>query len=151
MYESFLISQLSHQVATSILSFSFNISPSNEYSGLISFRIVWFVLLVVQGTLKNLLQHHSWKTSVLQHSAFLMVQLSHLYTATGKTRALTRQTFVSKVMSLLCNMLSRLVTAFLLRSKCLLISWLQSLSAVILEPQKRKFVTASTFSPFYLP
>ena len=138
-------------MATSILSFSFNISPSNEYSGLISFRIVWFVLLVVQGTLKNLLQHHSWKTSVLQHSAFLMVQLSHLYTATGKTIALTRQTFVSKVMSLLCNMLSRLVTAFLLRSKCLLISWLQSLSAVILEPQKRKFVTASTFSPFYLP
>ena len=106
-------------------SFSFSISPSNEYSGLISFRIDWFDLLAVQGTLKSLLQHHSSKASILQCSSFSMVQLSHLYMTTGKNIALTRQTFVSKVMSLLFNMLSRLVIAFLSRSKCLLISWLQ--------------------------
>ena len=109
-------------------SFSFNISPSNEYSGLISFRMDWMDLLAVQGTLKNLLQHHSSKASVLQHSAFFIVQLSlsHPYMTTGKTIALTRQTFVDKVMLLLFNMLSRLVTTFLPRSKRLLISWLQS-------------------------
>ena len=117
-------------------SFSFSIGPSNEYSGLISFRIDWFDLVAVQGTLKNLLQHHSSKTSVLWHSALFMVQLSHPYMTTGKTIALTRRTFVGKVMSLLFNMLSRFVIAFLPRSKCLLISWLQSLSAVILEPKK---------------
>ena len=110
-------------------------SPSNEYSGLISFRIVWFDLLTVQGTLKSLHQHHSSKASVL-HSAFFIVQLSHPYMTTGKTIALTRQTFVGKVTSLLFNMLSRLDIAFLLRSKHLLISWLQSLSAVILGPEK---------------
>ena len=128
-------------------SFSFSISSSKEYSRLISFRIDWFDLLAVQGTLKGLLQHHSVKTSILQHSALFMVQLSQPYMTTGKTIALTKQTFVGKVMSLLFNMLSRLVIAFLSRSKCLLISWLQSLSAVILEPKKRKSVTASTFSP----
>ena len=117
-------------------SFSFSINPSNEYSRLISFRIDWFDLLAVQGTLKSLLQHHSLKTSILQHSAFFIVQLSHPYMITGKTIALTRQTFVDKVMSLLSNMLSRVVIAFIPRSKCLLISWLQSPSAVILEPQK---------------
>ena len=117
-------------------SFSFSISPSNEYSGLISFTIDWLDLLSVQRTLKSLLQHHSSKASILQCSAFFMVQLSHPYMTTGKTTALTRQTFVGKVMSLLFNMLSRLVIAFLPRSKCLLISWLQSPSAVILEPQK---------------
>ena len=115
-------------------SFSFNISPSNEYSGLISFRMDWLDLLAVQGTLKSLLQHHSSKALVLQCSAFFIVQLSHPYMTTGKTIALTRQTFVSKVMSLLFNMLFRLVIAFLPGSKCLLISWLQSPSAVILEP-----------------
>ena len=117
-------------------SFSFSISPSSEYSGLISFRMDWLDLLAVQGSLKSLLQHHSSKASILQCSAFFMAQLSHPYTTTGKAIALTRQTFVSKVMSLLCNMLSRLVIAFLPRSKRLLISWLQSLSAVILEPRK---------------
>ena len=106
-------------------SFSFSISPSNEYSGLISLRIDWFDLLAVQGTLKNLLQHHSSKTAILWHSAFFMVQLSHPYMTTGKTTALTRQTFVGKVMSLLFNMLSMFVIAFLSRSKCLLILWLQ--------------------------
>ena len=106
-------------------SFSFSISPSNEYSGLISFRIEWFDLLEVQGTLKCLFQHHSLKASILWHSAFFIVQLSHPYMTTGKTIALTRQTFVGKVMSLLFNMLSRLVIAFLPRSKCLLITWLQ--------------------------
>ena len=111
---------------------SFSISPSSEYSGLISFRIDWFDLLAVQGTLKSLRQHYSSKTSILQCSAFFMVQLLHPYMTPGKTIALTRQTFVSKVMSLL----SRFVIAFLLRSKCLLISWLQSPSAVILEPPK---------------
>ena len=114
-------------------SFSFSISPSNEYSGLISFRIDWLDLLAVQRTLKSLLQHHSSKASTLWCSAFFMVQLSHPYMTTGKTIALTRQTFVSKVTSLLFNMLSSLVIAFLLRSKHLLISWLQSPSAVILE------------------
>ena len=117
-------------------SFSFSISPSSEYSGLISFRIDWFDLLAVQGTPKSLLQHHSSKVSILQCSAFFTVQLSYPYMTTGKTIALTRWTFVSKVMSLLFNMLSRLVIAFLPRSKCLLISWLKSPSAVILEPQK---------------
>ena len=117
-------------------SFSFSISPSNEYSGLISFKTDWFDLLSVQRTLKNLLQHHSSKASILWRSVFFMVQLSHPYMTTGENIALTRQTFVGKVMSLLFNMLSRLVIAFLPRSKCLLISWLQSPSAVILEPQK---------------
>ena len=116
-------------------SLSFRISPSNEYSGLISFRIDWFDLLTVQGTLQHL-QHHSSKASILWHSAFFIVQLSRPYMTIGKTIALTRQTFVGKVMSLLFNMLSRLVIAFLQRSKCLLISWLQSPSAVILEPKK---------------
>ena len=121
-------------------SFSFSISPSNEYSGLISLRIDWFDLLAVQGTLKNLLQHHNSKASILQHSAFFTVQLSHPYLTTGKTIALTRQTFVGKIMSLLFNILSRLVIAFFPRSNCLLISWLQSPSAVILEPKKKKKV-----------
>jgi len=124
-------------------NFSFSISPSNEYSGLISFRINWFDLLSVQETLKSLLQHHSLKTSILWRSAFFMVQLSHPHMTTGKTIALTRWTFVSKVMSLLFNMLSRVVIAFLPRSKGLLISWLQSLSTVILEPKKIKSVTVS--------
>ena len=117
-------------------SFSFNISPSNEYSGLISFRMDWLDLLVVQETLKSLLQHHSSKASILQHSAFFIVQLSHPYMTTGKTIALTRRTFVDKVMSLLFNMLSRLVKTCLPRCKRLLISWLQSPSVVILEPPK---------------
>ena len=117
-------------------SFSFNISPSNEYSGLISFRMDWLDLLAVQGTLKSLLQHYSSKASILRRSAFFTVQLSHPYMTTGKTIALTRWTFVGKVMSLLFNMLSRLVITFLPRSKRLLISWLQSPSAVILETQK---------------
>ena len=117
-------------------SFSFSISPSNEYSGWISFRMDWLDLLAVQGTLKSLLQNHSSKASVLQYSAFFMVQLLHPYLATGKTIALTRWTFVYKVMSLLFNTLSRLVIALLPRRKHLLISWLQSLSAVILEPKK---------------
>ena len=115
-------------------SFSFNISPSNEHLGLIFFRMNWFDLLAVQGTLKSLLQHHSSRASSLQHSTFFIVQLSHPYMTTGKTIALTRQTFVGKVMSLLFNILSRLVIDFLLKSKCLLISWLRSPSAVILEP-----------------
>ena len=117
-------------------SFSFSINPSNEYSGLISFRTDWLDLLAVQGTLKGLLQHHSLKASILRCSAFFIVQLSHPYMTTGKTIALTRWTFVDKVMSLLFNMLSRLVIAFLPRSKRLLISWLQSPSAVILELKK---------------
>ena len=119
-------------------SFRFSISPSNEHPGLISFRMDWLDHLAVQGTLKSLLQHHSSKASVLQCSAFFTVQLSHPYMTTGKTIALTRQTFVGKVMSLLFNMLSRLVITFLPRSKRLLISWLQSPSAVILEPKKLK-------------
>ena len=117
-------------------SFSFNLSPSKEHPGLISFRMGWLDLLAVQGTLRSLLQHHSSKASILRHSAFFTVQLSHPYMTTGKTIALTRWTFVGKVMSLLFNMLSRLVITFLPRSKRLLISWLQSLSAVILEPKK---------------
>ena len=117
-------------------SFSFSISPSNEYSELICFRMDWLDLLAVQGTLKSLLQHHSSKASVLWHSAFFIVQLSHQYVTTQKTIALTRWTFVGKVMSFLFNMLSRLVIAFLQKSNCLLISWLQSPSAVILELKK---------------
>ena len=128
-------------------SFSFNISPSNEYPGLISFRMDWLDLLAVQGTLKSLLQHHASKASILRHSAFFIVQLSHPYMTIGKTIALIRWTFVEKVMSLLFNMLSRLVITFLPRSKHLLISWLQSPSAVILEPRKIKSATVSTVSP----
>src|SRR5574339_194804 len=128
-------------------SFSFNISPSNEYPGLISFRMDWLDLSAVQGTLNSLLQHHSSKASILQPSAFFIVQLSHPYMTTGKTIALTRRAFVDKVMSLLFNMLSMLVITFLPRSKRLLISWLQSPSAVILEPQKIKSDTVSTVSP----
>ena len=116
-------------------SFSFNISPSSEHPGLISFRMDLLDILAVQGALKTLLQHHSSKASILQHSAFFIVQLSHPYMTTGKTIALTRSTFVGKVMSLLLNILSRLVITFIPRSKCLLISWLQSPSAVILEPK----------------
>ena len=118
-------------------SFSFSIIPYKEIPGLISFRMDWLDLLAVQGTLKSLLQHHSSKASIVQHSAFFTVQLSHPYMTTGKTIALTRRTFVGKVMSLLFNMLSRLVITFLLRGKRLLISWLQSPSAVILEPKNR--------------
>ena len=128
-------------------SFSFSISPSNKYAGLISFRMDWLDLLEVQGTLKSLLQHHSSKASVLQCSAFFTVQVSHPHITTGKTTASTRWTFVGKVISLLFNMLSTFVIAFLPRSKCLLISWLQSPSAVILEPKKIKSVTVSTVSP----
>ena len=123
-----------HQAAK-VLEFSFSISPSNEHPGLISFRMDWLDLLAVQGTLKSLLQHHCSKVSILQCSAFFMVQLSNPYMTTGKTIALTIWTFVSNVMSLLFNMMSRLVTAFLLRSKCLLISWLQSPSAGIMGPK----------------
>ena len=124
-------------------SFSFSISPSNEHPGLISFRMDWLDLLAVQGTLKSLLQHHSSEASILRCSTFFTVQLSHPFMTTGKTIALTRWTFVGKVISLLCNMLSRLVITFLPRSKRLLISWLQSPSAVILEPQKIKSDTVS--------
>ena len=131
------------------LSLSFSISPSNEYSGLISFMMDWLDLLAVQVTLKSLLQHHSSKASILWCSAFFMVRLSHPYMTTGKTIALTRQPFVSKVMSLLFNMLSRFVTAFLPRIKRLFISWLQSPSVVILEPRKIKSDTVSTVSPIY--
>ena len=129
-------------------SFSFSISPSNEHPGLISFRMGWLDLLAVQGTLKSLLQLHSSKASILQCSAFFTVQLSHPYMTTGKTIALTRRTFVGKVMSLLLNMLSRWVITFLPRSKRLLISWLQSPSAVILEPRKIKSDTVYTVSPY---
>ena len=122
-------------------------SPSNEYSGLISFKIDRLDLLAVQGTLDSLLQHHSSKAMILWHSAFFMVQLSHPYMMTGKNIAFTRWAFVGKVMSLLFNMQSRFVTAFLPRRKCLLISWLQSLSTVILEPKKINSVIVSTFSP----
>ena len=128
-------------------SFIFGISLSNEYSGLISFRIDWFDHFAVQGTLESLLQHLSSKASVLRHSAFFTIQLSHPYMTTGKTIALTRRTFVGKIMSLFFNMLARLVIAFLLRSKRLLNSWLQSPSAVILEPPKIKSDTVSTVSP----
>ena len=130
-------------------SFSFSISPSSEHPGLISFRIDWLELLAVQATLKSLLQHHGSKASILRHSAFFTVQLSHPYMTTGKTIALARQTFVGKVMSLLFNMLSRLVITFLPRSKHLLISWLQSPSAVILEPRKIKSATVSTVSHLF--
>ena len=128
-------------------SFSFNISPSNEHPGLISFRMDWLDLLAVQGTLSSLIQYHSSKASILWCSAFFIVQLSRPYMTPGKTIALTRWTFVGKVMSLLFNMLSRLVITFLPRSKHLLISWLQSPSAVILEPPKIKSATVSTVSP----
>ena len=127
-------------------SFSFNISSSSEHPGLISFRMDWLDFLAVQGTLKSLLQHHSLKTSILRCSVFFIVQLSHPYTTTGKTIALTRETFVGKVMSLLLNMLSRLVITFLPRSKHLLFSWLQPPSAVILEPKKIKSDTVYTVS-----
>ena len=127
--------------------FSFNISPSNEHPGLISFRMDWLDLLAVQGILKSLLQHHSSKASILQCSAFFIVQLSHPYMTTGKNIALIRWTFVGRVMYLLFNMLSRLFIAFLPRSKHLLISWLQSPSAVILEFKKIKSVTVSIVSP----
>ena len=129
-------------------SFSFSISPSNEYSGLISFRMDWLNLLAIQGTLKSLLQHHSSKASILRCSAFFIVQLSHPYMTTVKTVALTRQTFVGKVMSLFFNMLSRLIISFLPRSKHHLISWLQSPSAVIWESKKIKSVTVSIVSLF---
>ena len=128
-------------------SFSFSTSPSNEHPGLISFRMDWLDLLAVQGTLKSLLQHHSSKASILRRLAFFTVQLSHPYMTTGKTIALTTQTFVGKVMSLPLNMLSRLVITFLPRSKRILISWLQSPSAVILEPQNIKSDIVSTISP----
>ena len=128
-------------------SFCFSISLSSEYQGLISFRMDWLALLAVQGTLKSLLQHHSSKASILERSAFFTVQLSHPYMTTGRTIALTRRTFVDKVMSLLFNMLSRLLITFLPRSKCLLLSRLQSPSAVISEPQKIKSDTVSTLSP----
>ena len=128
-------------------SFSFSINPSNEYSGLISFRVDWFDLLAVQGTLKGLIQNHSSKTSILRCSAFFIVQLSHPYLTIGKAIGLTRWTFVGKVKSLLFNTLSRLVIAFLPTSKCLLITWLHSISAVILEPKKIKSVTVSIVSP----
>ena len=132
-------------------SFSFNISSSNEHSGLISFRMDWLDILAVQGTLKSLLQHHSSKASILWHSAFFILQLSYPYMTTGKTIALTRWTFVGKVMSLLFNMLSRLVITFLPRSKCLSVSWLQSPSAVILESPPQKFCHCFHCFPIYLP
>ena len=130
-------------------SFSFSISPSNEHPGLISFRMYWFDLLAVQGTLKSLLQHHSSKASILQHSAFFTVQLSHSFMTTGKTIALTRRTFVGKVISLLFNILSRLVITVLPRSRCLLISWLRSPSAVILGPKKRSLTLFALFSHLF--
>ena len=136
----------SHQVAK-VLEFQLQHQSFSEYSGLFSFRMDWLDLLAVQGTLKSLLQHHSSKASILQCSAFFIVQLSHPYVTTGKTIALTRWTFVGKIMSLLFNMLSRLVITLLPRSTCLLISWLQSPSAVVLERQKIKSATVSTVSP----
>ena len=132
-------------------SFSFTISPSNEHPGLIYSGMDWLDLLAVQGTLESLLQHHSSKASILWCLALFIVQLSHPYMTTGKAIALTRQTFVGKVMSLFFNMLSRLVIAFLTGSKCLLISWLRSPSAVILEPPKIKSATVSTLSPSIFP
>ena len=131
--------------------FSFHISSSNEHPGLISFRMDWLDLHTVQGIVKSLLQHHSSKSSILWCSAFFTVQISHPYKTTGKTIALTRQTFFDKVISLLFNMLSKLVITFLRRSKRILISWLQSPSAVILEPKKIKSDTVSIVSPIYLP
>ena len=143
------MSQLFPSGGQSIGSFSFSISPSNEYSGLIFFRTDWLDLLAVQGTLKSLLQHHSSKASILQRLAFFIVQVLHPYMTTGKTIALTRWILVGKVMSLILNMLSRLVITFLPRSNHLSISWLQSSSAVILEPPKINFVTLSiAFPPF---
>ena len=131
---------------------SFRISPSNEYSGLISFRIDWFDLLAIQGTLKSLFQHHNSKASILQCSAFFMVQLSHPHRTTGKTIALTIWTFVGKVLSLLFNMLPNVfVIVFLPKSRCLLILWLQSPSTVTLGPMKIKYATVSIFLPIYLP
>ena len=130
-------------------SFSFNISPSNEHPGLISFRMDWLDLLAVQGTLKSLLQHHNSKASIIWHSAFFIVQLSHSYMTTGKTIPLTIHTLVGKAMSLLFNMLSRLALTFLPRSKHLLISWLQSSCTVILEPRKIKPATVSTVSHLF--
>ena len=132
-------------------SFSFNISPTNQHPGLISFRMDWVDLLAVQGTLKSLLQHHCSKASILQRSAFFIVQLSHPYMTTGKTIALTKRTFVDKVMSLLFKMLSRLVITFLARSNCLLNSWLQSPSAVIFGAQKNKVSHCFYCFPIYLP
>ena len=131
------------------MEFQLQISPSNEYSRLTSLRRDWFYLLAVQGALKSLLQHHTSKALILRCPAFFIVQLSYPYMTIGKTVALTRRTFVGKVMSLLFNMLSRLVIAFLPRSKCLLISWLQSPSAVILEPPKIKSVTVSSVSHIF--
>ena len=136
----------SHEVAK-VLEFSYSIIPSKEIPGLISFRMDWLDLLAVQGTLKSLLQHHSSKASILRRSAFFTVQLSHPHMTTGKTIAWTRRTYVGKVMSLLLNILSSMVITFLPRSKSLLISWLQSPSAVILEPPKIKCDTVSTVSP----
>ena len=144
--ESFAMSQLQMRWPK-YWSFSFSISPSKEHPGLISFRMDWLDLLAVQGTLKSLLQHHSSKASILRHSAFFIVQLSHPYMTTGKTIALTRRTLFCKVMSLLLNILSGLVVTFLPRSNRLLISWLQSPSAVILEPPKIKSDTVSIVSP----
>ena len=141
------MSQLFASGGQSVKSFSFSISPSNEYSGLIPFRMDCLDLLAVQGTLKSLLQHHSAKVSILRQSAFFTVQLSHPYMTTGKTITLTRRTFIGKVISLLFNMLSRLVITFLPRSKRLLISWLQSPSAVIFEPPKIKSDTVSHLFP----
>ena len=138
---------MAFRIRLSYWNFSFSLSPSNEYSGLISFWMDWLDLLAVQGTLKSLLQHHGSKVSILHYSAFFILQLSHPYMTTGKTIALTRQTFVGKVMSLLFNVLSRLVITFLPRSKRLLISWLQSPSAVILEPEKRESLTVSIVPP----
>ena len=143
----FPMSQCFGSGGQSIGVFSFSINPSNEYSGMISLRIDWLGILAVQGTLKSLLQIQRSKASILQHSAFFIVQLSHPYMTTGKTIALSRWTFVGQVMSLLFNMLSRLVINFLPRSKRLLISWLQSPSVVILEPRKIKSDTVSTVSP----
>ena len=142
--------QMSHFFTSDGLSFSYSISPSNEYSGLTSFRIHWLDLLAVQGTLKSLLQQHSSKASILWHSAIFIVQLSHPYVTTWKTITLTRWTFVGKVMSLLFNILSRLLIPFLPRSKHFLISWLQSPSAVILEPPKVNSHCFHCF-PIYLP
>ena len=144
---SYLFSSDGQRIGT----FNFSISLSNEYSGLISFRINWFDLLTVQGTLKHLLQHHSSKASILRCLAFFTVQLLHPYMTTGKTIALTRWTFVGRVRSLLFNMLSRLVITFLPRSKCLLISWLKSSSAVSLEPIKNKVCHCFHCFPIYLP
>ena len=148
---SFQTSQFFASGGQSIGVFSFNISPSNEYSGVISFRMDWLDLPALQGTLKSRLYHHSSKASILWRSAFFIVQLSHPYMTTGKIIVLTRQTFVGKVMSLLFNMLSRLVITFLPRSKHLLISWLQSPSAVILEPKKKKVWHCFHCFPIYFP